>query len=138
MRKSTVQSIVFPLAALAFMLSLLLSSSSALAACPVVGKTYKLSANFSDLTLNLSQVGTTLTGTIVQGTNTTNISGELPCSSSGISTIRFRRSHPNFVQDYKGTLADCGLTVCPDTATLMYGTFNHNGTGTYGWYGVLQ
>jgi hypothetical protein len=134
MRKSTVQSTMFTLAALAFMLSLLLGSSSALADCPQIGgRTWHLSQNFWDNQLTLSQSGTTISGSLDDGTT---ISGSVTCPAAcGPTTIQFLRSHPSgaFVQDFTGTIEQRAGTVgC--FPILMHGTFRHNGSGLYGWY----
>jgi hypothetical protein len=134
MRKSTVQSTVFTLSTLAFILSLLLGSSSALAAwaCKASG-TWRLSQNFWDNQLTLSQSGTTISGSLDDGTT---ISGSITCPTGpGPATIQFLRSHPSgaFVQDFTGTVLVCESTFCPNS-DLLYGTFTHNSEGFYGWY----
>jgi hypothetical protein len=130
MRKSTVQSTVFPLAALAFMLSLLLGSSSALAACPELATTkWDLSQNFwptNQLTMDAS-------GTTGNIDNFTSAISSVTCTGS---TITFRRSGSDFFQDYRGTIERFCATVC--VPRLMHGTFTHNSTGLYGWYARIK
>jgi hypothetical protein len=130
------KAIVFTVSALAFMLLLLLSTSHALADCShlCVRGTYHLSQNFQGRTLTIEQSDTTIWGTVEDDAPTsTSISGSLNCSVDP-ATITFTRSGVGFTQQFTGSIfAGKAGTAC-DFATLLYGTFNHNGTGRYGWY----
>jgi hypothetical protein len=138
MRKVT----VFTVSALAFMLLLLLGTSHALAACDhsiFVDGMYDLSANFFKLEMTIGQSTTFFSGTL-SGDDDTRINdrindGSIICSSPLPVAITFTRVGVGFTQRYTGFIVEEPLNPTGDTsATLLYGTFNHNGTGTYGWY----
>ena len=130
------KSMLFTLAALAFMGSLLLGTSYALAGCPYVQATYNLSQNFGGQTLTLNQSGATISGTVYDGTGTpTSISGSLSCPDFGPATISFTRFGSGFTQQFTGTIVpSCPRPGVACTAALLYGRFSHNGSGAYGWY----
>jgi hypothetical protein len=136
MRKSTVVTV----SALAFMLLLLLGTSHALAACDhliFVDGTYDLSANFFALEMTIGQSTTFFSGTLDDDTRIND--GSIICSSPLPVAITFTRVGVGFTQRYTGTIVEKPLNPAGDTsATLLYGTFNHNGIGTYGWYARLQ
>jgi hypothetical protein len=123
------------------MLLLLLGTSHALAACDhsiFVDGMYDLSANFFKLEMTIGQSMTFFSGTLTDTVNDddTRINdGSIICSSPLPVAITFTRVGVGFTQRYTGFIVEEPLNPAGDTsATLLYGTFNHNGAGAYGWY----
>lgn len=104
---------------------------------PVVGE-YLLSANFDcGAKLHITtQFGFFIEGIVEADSRMDGMTGSVSVNSlSGEVSITFTRTGPGFTQVYKGKFVPNG---CRTTAgcqyTFIYGTFSHNGSGTFGWY----
>jgi hypothetical protein len=101
---------------------------------PLVSGTYSISQNFWEGTLVLNQSGTTIWGSLTDSSGRPDYVFGYLSGFTSLTTINFTRYGPDFTQTYVGQIVPgrCLTFGCP--VKLFHGTFNHNGSGTYGWY----